>query len=437
MLFGTDGIRGTVGIEPLTSRSLEKLGRALAIWMQEKYGANPSVLLAHDTRLSCDFVKTTLKSGMLAYPVKIFDANILPTAAVVQLLHYHSSYQVGIIISASHNPYEDNGIKIVEGKLGKISQNDEERITTLFHQELPFASYGSLGRDFYYNDAPSQYSATITSFFSPNFLKGKKIVLDCAHGAASFIAPSIFQTLGAEVIVLNAQPDGFNINKNCGALHPQRLQEKVIEHQADAGFSFDGDADRVIAVNRLGQIKDGDDLLALLLSHPRYRQETAVVGTIMSNQGLEQHLHHMHRQLFRASVGDKYVAQLMNAHNVSLGGEPSGHLIARDYLMTGDGIFIALLVCQTMDLINCWQMQSFAKFPQLIFNVTIRCRRDLNEPSISQIINKSKSLLHQGRLIVRYSGTELLLRIMVEDDSYENAHSIGLTLSQQLKELFI
>ncbi len=435
-IFGTDGIRGQVGNEPLSNASLQRLGCAIGVWIQNKYGKGSKLLMAHDTRVSSSFVKAALTTGLLGQGISIVDGHILPTPAVVQLLHYEkNAFQAGLVISASHNPYQDNGIKIIKGGGEKLTEQDEEDISALFFK-IFHPDYGCLGVSTVLENAQKVYTDRLISFFPPAFLKDKKIVLDCAQGAVSALAGPLFQIFGATVIVINDQPDGFNINRQCGALYPQMLQKAVVEHGADAGFSFDGDGDRVITVNRWGAIKDGDDILAILLRHPAYAHSSIVVGTIMSNQGLEEYLISQQKILMRSVVGDKYVAQMMSSADALLGGEPSGHIIARDYLTTGDGLFIALRVCQTLDLINDWDMAMFAKFPQILINLIVPCRRDLQDPLIGGIVSQSRSLLTRGRLIVRYSGTEPLLRIMVEDSDYDHALSIGNHLSRQLQELF-
>ena len=436
VMFGTDGIRGQVGVEPLTSASLERLGYAIGMWAVEKYGDAPSLLLGHDTRVSAGFVKAALKLGLLRHNVRVLDAYVVPTPAVVQLLSQDSSLHAGIIISASHNPYQDNGVKLVEAAGNKISCSDEARITELFQSVSP-VGYASLGADAPYINPYERYLSKIAGFFPPAFLRGKKIVLDCGHGASYILAPLVFAHLGANVIVLNNSPDGTNINRGCGALFPEALRAAVLHWHADAGFSFDGDADRVIAVSASGEVKNGDDILAILIKHPRYSTSSAVVGTIMSNQGFELHLQQQGISLLRARVGDKYVSQMMGKANLLLGGEPSGHIIVNDYLMTGDGLFVALLICETMQLMNDWSMQTFAKFPQVILNVKIGVRRDLRDPDIDAIIAQVRLRLCSGRLVVRYSGTEPLLRIMIEDRDYTRALSIGEALSEQLKERLV
>jgi len=434
-LFGTDGIRECVGIAPLTIDGLHRLGNAISLWAQKKYGRNPTFLLAHDTRVSCSFVKASLKSGLMLHPVKIVDGDVLPSPAVVQLLQQNSNFDAGIIISASHNPYYDNGIKLVDGSQGKIALEDELLITHYYYEHAHTSDYASLGLDSVWHQAEKTYVDYVASFFRSHFLAGTKVVLDCAHGAAYRVAPYLFRFFGAEVITLHDQPNGFNINKNCGAVYPELLQKAVVEHGAHVGFAFDGDADRVVAVNRYGHLKNGDDILALLMQHPLYKQVPAVVGTSMTNQGFEMYLQKLQKKLIRTSVGDKYVAQAMVTNNLMLGGEPSGHIIARDYLNTGDGIFIALRLVETLLLLNNIDMSTFVKFPQIIINVPVEHKKDLNSEPLAQIICANQQLLIEGRLVVRYSGTEHLLRIMIEDADYDHAQAIGTQLSKQLLQL--
>lgn len=433
-IFGTDGIRATVGTKPFTAELLQELGKAIAEWATKKYNKNPSILLGHDTRISSDIVKSALKSGLLLYPIQLFDGNILTSPAVSQLIALHNTFDCGIIISASHNPYQDNGIKVIDKYQGKLSLDDELIISYLFHSRTQNYSYHNLGKEIIWHDANELYATTFYKFFKANFLQGITVVLDCAHGAAYQIAPMLFEHFGATTIIVHDQPNGCNINDKCGALHPEELQKAVLKHGADIGFAFDGDADRVIVVTKDGHIKDGDDVLALLLQHPHYKETSHVVGTIMTNQGFELYLSHHQKTLIRTSVGDKYIAAQLQENNLLLGGEPSGHIIACDYLNTGDGIFIALRLLETIILTENWALETFVKFPQIIINVPIVYKKDLTITSLNQLIVNSRDALNNGRLIVRYSGTELLLRIMIEDNDYDHAHYIGGILAQQLSE---
>lgn len=433
-IFGTDGIRATMGTATFTPLLLQQLGKAIAQWSINKYNKNPKILLGHDTRISCDFVKSSLKSGLLLYPIQLYDGQILTSPAVCQLITFQEDFDCGIIISASHNPYHDNGIKIID-KTGKLSLEDELIISALFQEKNNSYDYNNLGTEILWPQAEQLYINTLNSFFHLDFLTGKKIILDCAHGASFRLAPHIFKQFGATTIILHNKPDGYNINQNCGALYPLSLQKAVIDHHADAGFAFDGDADRVIMVNKNGKIKDGDDILALLLNHPQYKATQHMVGTIMSNQGFEFHLNNHGKKLIRTAVGDKYVCASLVEQGLLVGGEPSGHIIARDYLNTGDGIFIALRVLESLIINDNWEMKTFEKFPQVLLNVPVLQKKDLTGNPCEQIISYWRKELHNGRIIIRYSGTENLLRIMIEDNDYQHAYAIGDQLAQQLLEV--
>jgi phosphoglucosamine mutase len=432
-LFGTDGIRCSVGQPPLTHIDLARLGSAIARWALTKYTSRPTILLGHDTRVSASFVKSSLTSSMLMHPLSIHDATVIPTPGVCKLMQ-NSTFDVGIVISASHNPYQDNGIKIIDAHNGKLSENDELEITRLFHSPQPLHSYSSLGSMISWPEASALYAQNMAQKFEEDCLAGITIILDCAQGATSYIAPQLFEQLGARVIVLHAQPNGININDNCGSVHPKTLQQAVLTYQADIGFAFDGDGDRVIAVNQLGEVKDGDDIVAILMKSPYYQQETGVIGTIMSNHGLALWVKENNKQFIRTSVGDKHVSARLEQKNMLLGGEQSGHIIMRDYLNIGDGIFTALRLIQTLCLTNNWDMVSFKKFPQILINVPVTSKKNLDQEPIAALIAAYQEQLPNGRLIVRYSGTEPLLRIMIEDNSQSFAQYLGQQLAQELQE---
>lgn len=431
-IFGTDGIRNKVGRAPFTIEILPKLGYAIGQWINEKYGDWASVLIAHDTRQSYSWVKSTLKSGLLRHPLVTYDTGILPTAALFYLLKPNSKYNCGLVISASHNPYCDNGIKIIDGQNGKISSQDEEYISKLMLSEKGTYQYTNLGHNKALFEAEEFYISSITNLFTPNFLKEQTIVLDMAHGAAYKVAQTIFTQLGALVIPINNSPNGLNINDNCGALHLEQLQEAVIKYKAIAGFAFDGDADRVIAVNNQGQIKNGDDILALLSTHPEYANISTIIGTVMSNQALEMHFKNNNKTLIRTHVGDKYITQYLKEHKLPLGGEPSGHIILQDIINTADGILVALKVMETLLYTNNRSMETFQKFPQVCINLPVTEKKDLQQSPFKEIIADANSLLTQGRLLVRYSGTEHSLRIMVEDQDQHYATTIAHKLAQNL-----
>lgn len=433
-LFGTDGIRGTVGMSPFTLHELEKLGRACALWTREKYGHTPTILLGHDTRISCAFVKSAFKSGFLQFPVTIVDAGVLPTPSICQLVHYQAEFDCGIIISASHNPYQDNGIKIIDGGTGKLLEKDEHYISQLFASLTNTHNYSSLGTEIATSSLLAIYREFLNSFFQENFLKNISVVLDCAHGAMTAVAPKVFEQYGAKVTVINNQPNGININRKCGAVYPQSLQEEVVKQKADFGFAFDGDGDRIIGVNRYGQVKNGDDIVALLMQHPKYSYSAGVVGTTMSNKGLENYVTSLGKTFIRASVGDKYVSHALQNHDYIVGGEASGHIIIRDYLPVGDGLYVALRVLEAVLTTQNQTMQTFNRMPQILVNVPVTTKIDLRLPPIDEMIRKAISLVPEGRLIARYSGTEPLLRIMVEDPDFEHAQAVAHALAEDVKK---
>ena len=438
-LFGTDGIRGPVYTYPLIPTALVSLGKAIALWAQEKNYTQPHFLLAHDTRASCTWIKAALKQGLLSCGAYMCDTQILPTPAVVVLMQQQPQFTHGIIISASHNSFEDNGIKIIETSTGKITSQDELRISQLTHDihtgqlGIPDAQYNNQGQEYSWSQAASVYQNYILNTSNTQAFTGKKIVLDTAHGALFETAPAVFTALGAHVILLHATPDGTNINQNCGAVYPASLQQAIQEHNAHAGFAFDGDGDRIIAVTNTGNIKDGDDILALLLSHPQYNATPALVGTVMSNQALEQYCTQQQKQFIRTAVGDKHVSQVLTTHNLLLGGEPSGHIILKNYIATGDGLLTAVKLIETLLYTGNWDMVTFDKYPQIITNIAVTSKKDLTASPFKELIEQSINKLITGRILVRYSGTEPLLRIMVEEESQEQALSISTLLTRELQ----
>ena len=450
--FGTDGIRGRVGSGLFVQDQLVRLGHAIAQWAQKKYAAVPHIIIGQDTRISSDFVKAALKTGLLQHAIKISDASVIPTPALAHIMKLQPDIDCALIISASHNPYHDNGIKIMDAKTGKLTVFDECAISAMVSGYKEAArgecselarnvsnhaaeqNEHSFGTDVPLTDIEDQYCTRISSLFTASFLAGKRIVLDTAHGATYRVAPRIFEKLGAEVITINNQPTGYNINEQCGALHTEHLTKTIIERNADIGFAFDGDGDRVMAVNKHGMIKDGDDILALLLAHPRYSTREQVVGTIMTNEGFAQHLKQLDKQLVRTPVGDKYIAEKLGEHSWLLGGEPSGHIIMHDVINTGDGILVALRIAETLCLTGNWEMETFEHYPQAMINVPVASRKDLTTSPLSTIINAAQEDLATGRILVRYSGTENVLRVMVEANSYEYAHRTCKQLAHELSK---
>jgi len=438
-LFGTDGIRATVGQKPFTLHELPKLGNAIALWVNDTYahiGNQPTGLIACDTRASCSFVKTALTSSMLLHSITLIDMGVMPTPALCILLKDNSPFHFGIMISASHNPYHDNGIKIIDGIWGKLTPEHEQTISALFDNTPITPSYTQFGSLHTSSDALSQYHHLVTRQFRRKFLDKVTIVLDCAHGAAGIIAPAIFESFGARTITINNTPNGTNINEKCGPLHLDPLIETVKLHNADMGFAFDGDADRVIIINKKGEIKDGDDILALLTSHPLYAHQSTIVGTIMSNQALATYLQERNKQLIRTAVGDKHISAYLNTYNYLLGGEQSGHIIMRDHLNTGDGIFTALRILETTLNTNNMLLNTFTKYPQVLINIPVSEKKNLHEKPYSDIIKRYAHDTMPGRLEVRYSGTENVLRIMIECSDNRKASHIGNNIAHELQKEF-
>ncbi len=432
--FGTDGIRTKFGQSPLTPHELIQLGFVLGHWITEKK-QKKTILLGHDTRISCDILKSALKTGLLYHNVTIYDASVLPTPALYYAIKTDPRYDIGIMITASHNQYQDNGIKIMTKEDGKLTSEDEDSIMKLYHSLSLSNTYESLGFVIQDTHALSHYINNIVKKFSSHFMKGITVVLDCAQGAMVVCAEKIFTTLGAHVIMIHNQPNGKNINLNAGSLYPSQLKDTVINNVAHIGFAFDGDGDRVVAVSHEGTIKDGDDITALLLNHPAYKNEPICIGTIMSNQGLEVHLNNFKKTLIRTPVGDRNVINEMNKHNALIGSEPSGHIILGDFSKTADGIFTALRIVESVILTGNWNLESFKKFSQHSVNLPINIKKDLNKEPFVSIIKKNEKQLTNGRIIVRYSGTEPVLRITTEGPDSNQTKEINMLLSQELLNL--
>ena len=436
--FGTDGIRGKATGYLFKHETLYCLGMAIAQWSISKYQKpNPKILIGSDTRISSPRIKKAFKKGLACMPLHIVDGKILPTPAVCQLIQKNSDFDFGVVISASHNPYDDNGIKIFDAKYNKLNSMDEQAIIDNFEKisKTPL-NLKNVAKEEFWNDAKNTYKDNILSYFKPNFLSGIKVVLDCANGATYKIAPDIFKSLGAQVIELENKPNGRNINKECGALHPQKLQETVLKNKGDLGFAFDGDGDRLLAVNKKGEIKDGDDILALLLNHQKFVNTDKIVGTIVTNHGFDLYLKKNNKTLIRTDVGDKHIAAKLEENNLLLGGENSGHIIMKDYMNTGDGIFAALRILETIIPTKNWEMKTFLKVPQIVINLPVIQKKDLSLKPFAKIIKDQQDALKNGRLVVRYSGTENLLRIMAEDENGDSATNVAQALANQLKEAF-
>lgn len=435
--FGTDGIRGPIATSPLlTPYFLQRLGVALAEWARTDVHATPTILLASDTRASCPAIARALAAGITYAGAQCVSAGILPTPGLQRLVTDFDEYQYGIMISASHNPATDNGIKLIT-PTGKLSKGEEFSLSSLLSRTptLPV-----IQDDPVITDIPTEhiahYCTQLIAAFPEKALHGIHIALDCAHGATAPFAAPLFKALGATTSIMSNQPNGYNINDRCGSTNPQALQTFVRKEKADFGFAFDGDGDRVIAVNRYGEICDGDQLLALLATHPDFVDESAVVGTVMTNCALEAWLESNGKHLLRTPVGDAHVLHAMKETNLSLGGEPSGHIIARNYLPSADALYIAMLAAHTAILTENHTLQNFAPYPQIIVNLPVSVKQDLTQEPYASIIRAHTPPSHAGRSIVRYSGTEPVLRIMIEHASYDNACEHATQLAEKLQPLF-
>ncbi len=423
--FGTDGVRGKVGIEPITPLTIVQLGWALGKVMIKHHGPG-KVLVGKDTRVSGYLLESSMEAGLSAAGMDVVLLGPIPTPAIAYLTQ-SARAAAGVVISASHNPYYDNGIKFFSHEGFKLSDEIEAEIEQMMTEPLQTATSEQLGKATRMEAAVGRYVEFCKNTIphKVNF-KGLKIALDCANGAAYQTAPKVFHELGAEIVIINNQPDGFNINTDCGSTHIDGLQQVVLNEQCDLGIAFDGDADRVLMVDQRGQVIDGDQLLYVLAAsaHQEGVLQGGVVGTLMTNYGLEKRFHEIGIDFVRAKVGDRYVMQELQARDWRLGGESSGHLICLDKTTTGDGLISALQVVEK--LIKRQQplheiVAEYSIYPQTMINVRLSEGVDL---SASQICNSESVLLavddvqhalaDRGRILLRPSGTEPLIRVMVE-----------------------
>lgn len=417
--FGTDGIRGRVGDGVVTPDFVLKLGWAVGRVLAN--GKNSRVIIGKDTRISGYMFESALQAGLSAAGVDIYLLGPMPTPAVAYLTRtFHA--QAGIVISASHNPYHDNGIKFFSAQGTKLPDDIELEIEAMLEQPLETVDSTRLGKAHRIDDAAGRYiefcKSTIPSGVD---LSNLKLVVDCAHGATYHVAPDVFRELGAEVVVMGAEPDGFNINQHCGSTEPRLLQQAVLENKADLGIALDGDGDRLIMVDHRGEIVDGDELL-FIIARSRQRNghsETDIVGTQMSNLGLEHALEKFDMALHRAKVGDRYVMEKLIEVGGQLGGEASGHIICLDKTSTGDGIVAALQVLAEIQQSgnSLHSLRSVVtKYPQQLINVRVKKMVDIsgNDEINKAVADVEAQLGSEGRVLLRPSGTEPVIRVMVE-----------------------
>jgi phosphoglucosamine mutase len=437
--FGTDGIRGTVGQAPITPDFVLRLAHAVGRVLR-KAEKNPVVLIGKDTRISGYMLESALESGFNSAGVDVVLLGPVPTPAVAYLTRARRA-SLGVVISASHNSYEDNGIKFFSAKGTKLSDEWETEVEKLVDEMPVWVSSAELGKAKRLDDAAGRYIEFCKSTFSTEFsLKGMKIVVDAANGAAYQIAPKVFHELGAEVIAIGCSPNGLNINKEVGATHPEALVAAVKLHQADYGVALDGDADRLQFVDQTGRLYNGDELLYLMVTDRIARDEVVpgVVGTLMTNMAVELAIKAKNIEFVRTKVGDRYVLEVLQKNKWLLGGEGSGHLLALDKHTTGDGLISALQVlqaCVATGRTMAELLVDVVLFPQVLINV--RLDKDQNWQANTQlskaILEVEAELGQSGRVLIRASGTEPLVRVMVEAKSQEMAQRCAEKMAATLR----
>lgn len=443
-LFGTDGVRGVANEEPMTPETVVKLGRAAAYLFKTKPG-RPKIVIGKDTRLHGYMLECALTSGICSMGVDVLLVGPLPTPGIAFITRSLRA-DAGIVISASHNPFEDNGIKFFSGDGLKLPDEMEQRMEELIingeiERLRPLA--GEIGKAYRINDAAGRYIEFVKGTVPKGLsLRGLRVVVDCAHGATYKVVPTILRELGTVVIPLNIQPNGVNINDRCGSLYPEVVRDAVLKHRADVGISHDGDGDRAILVDETGAVLDGDHILALCALDLKSRdllQSNTVVATVMSNIGLELCLKEAGIRMVRTAVGDRYVLEEMLQHGYNVGGEQSGHCVFLDHNTTGDGVVTALQVLSLMvrrrePLSRLRQCMTVC--PQVLLNVRVVDKPDLGSiPAVrSAIVEAEAQLDGTGRVLVRYSGTESVARVMVEGPEAEQVDRLARLIADAIEK---
>lgn len=439
-IFGTDGVRGLANQFPMNPETALALGRALASVFLGKRG-HRRIVIGKDTRLSGYMIENALSAGICSMGGEAIFLGPLPTPGIAFITHAMRA-DAGVVISASHNPYYDNGIKFFDHQGYKLPDDIERLIeATLFTQpSLPIPTHAGVGKAYRVDDAVGRYIEYLKVTFPKSLsLEGMKIAVDCAHGAAYRVAPVVFEELGAEVFAIGVEPNGTNINEYCGALYPQALQQKVLEVKADLGVALDGDADRLVVVDEAGEILHGDILLALCARDWQERKllsQDTLVTTVMSNMGLEVQLNAWGIRLCRVQVGDRYLIEAMRQHGYNLGGEQSGHMIFLEHSTTGDGILAALQVMSMLkrrDTSLGRLSKGIVLFPQVLRNVRVSAKKELSMlPGLVRLRREIEEALgKKGRLLLRYSGTEPLLRIMLEGENFDQIDDFARRLQEE------
>ncbi len=443
-LFGTDGIRGVANVHPMTAEMAMKVGRAIA-YISRKKGHTPRILIGKDTRLSGYMLENALVSGICSMGADALLVGPMTTPGVA-FLTVSMRADAGIVISASHNPYQDNGIKIFSRDGFKLPDSREDELEELINTDdlaSLHADTAQMGKAYRIEDARGRYIVFLKNSFAAEYsLEGMKIVLDCSNGATYKVAPEAFFELGAEVIPLFNEPDGRNINKDCGSQHPETLAHEVVKNRAHVGFAFDGDGDRLIAVDEKGDVLTGDQIMAICASVMKKQgklNKNLVVSTVMSNIGLGLALKEFGAKTLATKVGDRYVLEEMLAKNASIGGEDSGHIIFLDHHTTGDGIIAAFQLLNAMKYEDkpLSELAGIMKvFPQRLINIDVKSKPDINTiPEIVEVIQEvEKELGDKGRVLVRYSGTQHMCRVMVEGPSQQDTEIFCRKIADVLTE---
>ena len=441
-LFGTDGVRGKAG-DFLDAITVLKLAKAAGIYFR-KHSTTKKILVGKDTRRSGYMIENALVSGLTAVGYDVIQIGPMPTPAIAYLTE-SMRCDAGIMISASHNPYEDNGIKFFDNHGNKLNTTCEKAIETIFNDDELMQNEQVTGRNIgaskRIDDVIGRYIVSIKSSFPRDLnLSGLRIVLDCANGAAYKVGPTILQELGADVIVVNNKPDGFNINEDCGAMHPEHIGKLIREYRADIGLALDGDADRLVIIDEKGEVVDGDKLIGALcnyLNEEKLLRGNGCVATVMSNKALEDYLSSKGIDLFRSDVGDKYVLEVMKEKGINFGGEQSGHIIFSDTAKTGDGLASALQVLALMlktkkkasDVLNPFEL-----YPQILHNTKVTEKIPLNQ--IKGLEELLKPIREKGmRDLIRYSGTENKIRLLLEGKNKKDVEDAMETLKSFFKKV--
>lgn len=437
-LFGTDGIRGKANQYPLNSETALKVGKAVGtVFANKKH----KIVIGKDTRLSGYMLESALTAGICSTGCDVLLVGPLPTAAIAFLTRELNA-DAGIMITASHNPAEDNGIKILSSEGFKLSKKTEEKIEeVIFSEKFKAADGNKVGKVFRVETAKKRYIDFVKKSTDVRF-DGLRAVVDCANGAAYDVGPAVLEELGADIVVMNNKPDGLNINKDCGATHPENLKKHVIKNRADIGIAFDGDADRFIALDEKGEVVDGDKVMAIcaidLKERGKLKKDTLVV-TVMSNIGLDIAMKKHGIKLKKTPVGDQHVAEEMKNSGAVIGGEQSGHIIFFNHNTTGDGIISAIQTLSVMkrskkklsELAGCME-----EFPQVLVNVEVKEKKKIEKmPSVVEVKENVEKKLHcEGRVLVRYSGTQNLCRVMIEGKDTEEIKKYADMIAKAIKE---